>query len=279
MKLRDVPWWAWALAGAGGVALLAGGGDTSLFVIPIENHGFDQTIGNRSLPYLNQLARSGVIATNYTTRHHPSLPNYLLMTSGQTWGVRDDGYHLIDSRGADVFAQMTAHGVRWRAYAESMGTPCRTSDNNLYASRHNPAVYYASVVHGGACAQQVIDLSHMPGELAADAVRFGFIVPNLRNDWHDGTAAQLDAWLRTWIPTIMASPAYRRGGAIIIVADENDEGIRVPCIVISNRLHAPGTQDATPYDQRSLCATIQDVLGLPRLAATMGVASLAHNLG
>lgn len=272
------PWVLGGLVVGGTIAWVSGAfGSGSLFVIPIENHGLDQTIGNPNLPYLNQLASSYAYCTNYTTRVHPSLPNYLLMTSGQTWGVTDDAYHLIPGD-QNVFAQMTAAGVPWRAYAQSMGRPCRTTDSEVYASRHNPAVYYDSVVNGGACAQQVVDLSQLPADLASGTPRFVWITPDLQNDWHDGTAAQLDAFLSQWVPLIMGSSAYQSGGTLVIVADENDSGTLVPAIVVSSRLAQAPFQDPTAYDQRSLCATIQDLMGVPRLPATAGINSLASML-
>lgn len=275
--------WPWILVGGAAIGLgayglkrvLGGSVPGSIFVIVIENHGYSQTIGNANLPYLNQLASSYALCSAYTTRVHPSLPNYLIMTSGQDWGIRDDAYHLIDSGGQDLFAQMTAAGVPWRAYAQSMGRPCRTTDSDVYASRHVPAVYYNSVVNGGSCAQQVVDLSQLPADLAADSVRFGFITPDLQNDWHDGSAQQLDAFLGIWVPMIVNSPGYQRGGAIVIVADESDVGSTIPCIVVSEQLKQKPFADATPYDHRSLCAMVEDLLGLGRLQATQGVSSLA----
>jgi hypothetical protein len=275
---RDWPWYVGGLLAAGGIAYGARrllGGPGLVTIIPIENHGLTQTIGNPSLPYLNQLARQYASCTNYRTTYHPSLPNYLIMTSGQSWGITDDGYHLVQSGGQDLFAQMTAAGVPWRAYAQSMGRPCRTSDSDVYASRHVPAVYYDSVVNSGACDQLVVDLNQLPVDLAADAVRFAFVTPDLQSDWHDGTASQLDAFLAQWIPQIVSSPGYQRNGVVIIVADENDSGTLVPCVVISENLRQSQLQDPTPYDHRSLCAGIQDWLGLGRLQATQGVSSLA----
>jgi len=284
-KLSDFldKYWPWIAAGGVGIGagLLAKRilNNGTLFIIPIENHGYDQTINNPNLPYLNRLAQQYAVCTSYQQRWHPSLPNYLVMTSGQTWGISDDSYHLVRSNGLDLFAQMTSSGVPWRAYAESMGRPCRTTDTELYASRHNPAVYFDSVVNGGNCQQQVVDLSQLPSDLASNAVRYAFITPNLQNDWHDGSAGQLDAWLSQWVPMIMQSPGYQRGGCIVIVADEDDSGSgRIPCVVISDRLVQAPFADSTQYDHRSLCAMAQDFLGIGRLPATQGVNSLASML-
>ena len=57
--------------------------------ILMENHNTDQIAGHS--PYLNRLAARCGLATNVTAIRHPSLPNYLALTSGGTRGVTDDG--------------------------------------------------------------------------------------------------------------------------------------------------------------------------------------------
>ena len=63
-----------------------------VFVIVMENHGFQQIIGNRNEPYLNNLINSGKVnlATNYFAVGHPSLTNYLEIAGGSNFGVRSD---------------------------------------------------------------------------------------------------------------------------------------------------------------------------------------------
>jgi hypothetical protein len=56
-----------------------------------ENHSYKQIIGSSSAPYFNQLAGKCGLATNATALRHPSLPNYIGLTSGSTQGITDDG--------------------------------------------------------------------------------------------------------------------------------------------------------------------------------------------
>ena len=51
---------------------------------------------------------------------------------------------------------------------------------------------------------------------------YGFIVPNLNNDAHNGTLAQADAWLQANIPQLLNSPDFNTpgGGLLIITFDE-----------------------------------------------------------
>ena len=56
-----------------------------MFVIVLENEGFDTTFGpNSKAPYLSQtLTRQGVLLTQYYGTGHASLDNYIAMISGQ----------------------------------------------------------------------------------------------------------------------------------------------------------------------------------------------------
>ena len=63
-----------------------------VFLIMMENHGYQQVIGNPNEPYLNYLISSGKVnvATNYFAIGHPSLTNYLEVVGGSNFGVRSD---------------------------------------------------------------------------------------------------------------------------------------------------------------------------------------------
>src|SRR3954451_4453471 len=59
-------------------------------VLVLENRSYEQIIGNPSAPYLNKLARRGALATHYYAVTHPSLPNYLALTTGGHKGINGD---------------------------------------------------------------------------------------------------------------------------------------------------------------------------------------------
>ena len=63
-----------------------------VFLIMMENHGYQQVFGNPNEPYLNSLISSGKVnlATNYFAVGHPSLTNYLEIVGGSNFGVRSD---------------------------------------------------------------------------------------------------------------------------------------------------------------------------------------------
>ena len=116
-----------------------------------------------------------------------------------------------------------------------------------YATRHDPLVYFHSVIDNAAyCDAHVVPLGPVGGTLAT-SVRggsglqvdlkkvsttpdFSFIVPNLCSDGHDypcvnqqsgaSAAADIDAFLQTWVPRITSSPAFKQNGLLEITFDE-----------------------------------------------------------
>jgi hypothetical protein len=61
-----------------------------VFVIMMENHGYNQIMNNPNAPYINSLAQSANLATNYFAIGHPSLTNYLEVVGGSNFGVQSD---------------------------------------------------------------------------------------------------------------------------------------------------------------------------------------------
>ena len=231
-------------------------------VIVMENHGYDSVLG---LPYIHSLATASTTLTDYHATSHPSLPNYLALTSGTTWGIGDDGYHVLGR--ADIGDQLTAASVPWRAYMEGMGADC-LAGTAKYAVRHDPFAYY-----GGRCPSQVVPFTALGADLASSsAPRFIWITPNVCDDMHDCSPAIGDAWLRSTVPAIIDSPTMSNG-VLFITWDEDDGGSANHVLTLVLGAHAPATP-AAAYSHASLLATVEDVLGVPRLPATAGIGAI-----
>jgi hypothetical protein len=154
--------------------------------------------------------------------------------------------------------QLSASGKTWRGYMEDMGNdpereaatcghpalnapdPTQTAEGpsarvprgDQYAARHDPFVYFHSIIDSPACGSHVVNLERLARDLGATRTtpNLAFIVPNLCHDGHDapckngepGGLRSADAFLRKWVPLIEASPAYRRDGLLVITFDEGD---------------------------------------------------------
>jgi phospholipase C len=239
----------------------------NIFVIVMENKSYDQALTGT---YTAALARKYGVATNYHAVAYPSLPNYLALTSGSTWGIRDDGYYRLPKQ--NLGTQLTQAGIPWRAYVEGFQDDCFNSPYP-YALKHNPFAYY-----GGACPSNIVPFSQLDADLASQTPNLVWISPDMCHSTHDCSVHTGDAWLESIVPRILASSAWKRGGYLYITWDE-DAGVagnRVATLVVAP--HLKGQQSDARYDHYSLFATIQDQLGVPRLGQAVSARPLTEFL-
>jgi hypothetical protein len=172
--------------------------------------------------------------------------------SGVTFGL--DGQLLgqgcvYPASVATIADQLEADGLTWKGYMEDMGNdptrenqtcghppinesdPTQSADpGDQYAARHNPFVYFHSIIDSPTCDRNDVPLARLPRDLSSlrTTANFSFITPNLCHDGHDepcvngepGGLVSADAFLRKWVPRITGSPAVRRDGLLLITFDE-----------------------------------------------------------
>src|SRR2546423_1975420 len=193
-----------------------------VFVIVMENHEYGSIIGSSAAPYINSLASTYALATNYYGASHPSLPNYLALTAGSTFGIASDCTTCFVGA-TNIADQVEASGRSWKAYMEDMPSPCFTGASaGNYAMKHDPFMYYNDIrTNAARCAAHVVPFSQFSGDMSSGQVpNFVWITPNMCNDMHDCAVATGDAWLRSVVPTITGSAAFRNGGVPFITLDE-----------------------------------------------------------
>jgi phosphatidylinositol-3-phosphatase len=240
-----------------------------VFLIVMENHSFDEAMTGK---YAASLAAKYGVATNYHAVAHPSVPNYLALTSGSTWGVRDDSYHALPRQ--DLGTQLTRAHVSWRAYMEGMtGAGCIDSPVP-YDPGHNPFAFY-----GGGCPSNVVPFTAFGTDLTGSTPRLVWITPDRCHDTHDCTIATGDDWLRQVVPQITSSPAWKSSGVLFITWDEDDgsAGNHVLTLVIAAGLDH--RTSARPYTHYSLLATIEDRLGVGRLGQAAQASPMSDLIG
>jgi hypothetical protein len=232
--------------------------------------------------------------------------------------------------------QLSSHGDTWKEYAQDMGndpkrdgttmtkagpacghpkvngideTDATGPANDSYATRHNGFMYFESVIGNPSfCDAHVVSLTPLAHDLesASTTPNYSFITPNTCYDGHDwpkcqdgtpGRLPRIDQFLKQWVPKIMASPAYKQNGMILITFDEsgddsqasaccgevdglgyddpshpnlNEPGLygpgggKVGAIVLSPFVK-PGTVSAKPYNHFSQLKTVEDLFHLPLL--------------
>ncbi len=259
----------------------------------MENHSYGEIIGSAEAPYINSLAAQCGLATNYHNVSHPSLPNYIGATSGLSAAelarFRSDcgPSPSCATPAKSLFGQLTS----WKAYEESMPGRCDHEDAGEYAVRHDPPPYYLALT---TCTRDDVGYGQLARDLAhRNLAAFSFVTPNLTHDMHDGTIAQGDEWLRTRLPPILDSTAYRRGTVVVAITwDEgqggassdcatntHDVGCHVATIVVSASTR-PGTRSAKLFNHYSLLGSTERLLGIGPLGAAAAASSMigAFNL-
>ena len=256
---------------------------SKILVIMEENHSLDLVFPS-GMPYLWNVARAYGRATAWTDVSHPSLPNYLAIFAGSIFDNPQDcspgpGCQYA---GPTVFGQAIANGRSARSYEESMPTPCDVSNSGDYDVNHNPWAYFPG--ESGLCQANNLPAGTVTaGALASDLragtlPNVGLITPNLMHDGHDGTLAQADAWLSSWMRSILAGPDWLAGRlAVVVVFDEGETTETVPFVIL-----APGVSGAVitrPLNHYSLTLLIDQVAGVAPLRHAAGSPAIADGLG
>ena len=251
---------------------------THVVVVWMENRDAS-AVTAASMPYLYGLAETYGRADRYDAVTHPSLPNYLAFWSGSTQGVTDDGVH--DLAAESLSNQLAAAGLSWRTYAQDYPAGgCHAGSSypggvdgpgvaGTYARKHNPAMSFTFVSGSTQCDNIQPLASFDPG------VSFAFVAPNLCNDMHDCGAAQGDAFLRAFLPQVLAAPNWPHT-LLVVSFDEGttDVGGGGRVFTLVARQGLSGLVSTIPHDHYGLLRTVEDVLGLPSLGAACNATPL-----
>jgi hypothetical protein len=193
---------------------------TRVAVMVLENRSFEQVIGSRQAPYLNRLARRYGLATHYFATGHPSLPNYMALTTGGTAEVSGN----CSRCGSDLPSfvnQLDASGRSWRAYFESLPRDAArpVTRTGRYNKHYNPFVYTESVNGNHGDRSRVVGFSRLHRDLARGRLpRFSWIAPNVRHDGHHHSLRTADAFAARTVPRVLHALGPR--GLLYLTWDE-----------------------------------------------------------
>ena len=213
--------------------------------------------------------------------------------------------------------QLGSSRLTWRAYVDGMvdlaGSPANcvhpgpeeveTVAPGGYTARQNPFVYFHSLLDLGDCSANDLPLDQLTADLrkAEKTPSYSFVAPTLCNSGATGQClaggiegpASADAFLSTWVPKILASPAYKADGLLIVNFAAANPPVTEPGAVpapATDPLHVgallfspfltPGSTDAAPYNPYSILRSNEDLFGLDPLglAAAAKTRSFAPSL-
>lgn len=254
----------------------AAAGPTKVLVFMVENHSLDEML--TQMPWTAALADRYGYATDYQAMTHPSLPNYLAIAGGSTFGVADDAdpsSHPIS--GPSVFGRALGVGDTARVYAESMTGTCSTTPAGEYAVKHNPWAYF--VDERAACDRYDVPLEQLASDARAGRLPgAGLVIADMCHIAHDCPLATADEWLRTQVAPVLAGPDFRQGRLVVVItADEDDrsDSNRVLTVVASTGMPEHEVV-ATPLTHLSLSRLYAEVVGFAPLREAVGAPSLAR---
>ncbi|HET7185217.1 MAG TPA: alkaline phosphatase family protein [Terriglobales bacterium] len=255
-------------------------------IVALENKNYSTVVGNTSaMPYLNSLISSYGLGTNYYANTHPSIGNYFMLTTGQII-TNDDGFSGVVTAD-NVVRRLNSAGKSWRSYAEDLPSAGYLGgDTGLYVRRHNPFTFFSDVQNDAAMAKaDIVPFAQFGSDLGAGKLpQYSFVVPNIDHDAHecpngiDACEAVADQWLQANIGALLADPAFRADGVLIVWFDESDSdnsngGGKVPIVFVSPAWSKPGYRSSTFGQHENTLRFTMDALGI---SSVPGAGSGAH---
>jgi phosphatidylinositol-3-phosphatase len=177
-----------------------------VIVVMLENAEYGDVIGSPAAPYVNSLVRRYGLMTQSYAIGHPSLPNYLALTSGSTHGIDSDCTSCAVSA-TNMVDQLEAAKVSWGAYLEDVPSPCFTgAQSGGYAKKHNPFAYYGDIVDSPTRCRRLVGSGPLAHDVrSARLPTFVWISPNLCDDGHDCGVSAADRFLARNAPALLRS--------------------------------------------------------------------------
>ena len=285
-----------------------------VFLVSLASPGYEAAFGAASqMPYLSGTLRpQGVLLSNYSLLSEASVANGIATLSGEkpTAATQADcsAYEkcLYPVETLTLADQLGSARFSWHAYLEGMSDEAGKPANCVYpapgavestvpggyAPRLNPFIYFHSLLDLGDCATNDVPGAELTKDLKTveKTASFSYISPNLCNagfygQCPEGTpdgAGAADAYLAKVVPEILASPAYKRDGLLIVTFGAADPAppaeptaappanpLKTGALLVSS-LAAPGSTDAVHYNPYSLLRSSEELFGLEPLGAAAG---------
>lgn len=212
-----------------------------IVVVILENRAYAQIIRNEEAPFINELAGRGAMFVNSRAIRKPSQPNYLALFSGSTQGIKDDRKHLLDA--PTLATALAGSGKSFAGYAEKRAK-----------RKHKPWETFKGQASYGQ------DISQFPGQFD-QLPDVSFVIPDDRNNMHNGSVGTADAWLKTHLGGYLDYCRDHRC-LLILTFDEPGRGKKdtIPTIIAGSQVKAGAY--AQRIDHYSVLRTITDAMGI-----------------
>ena len=248
-----------------------------VIVVVMENKSYSQVMNSSSSTYVRSLAKRYAAPSKMYAIRHPSLPNYLALIGGDTFGITSDctscrvgGTSLVD--------QLESAHHSWKAYMEGMPRTCfEGAEHGSYAKKHDPFMYFDRIRNDNGRCSHVVRYKRLERDLKEGRLpAFGFITPDLCHDTHDCSVGTGDRYLSHVVPALLRELGPH--GILFVTWDEGSSdrgccgvahGGRIATIVAGPGV-TRGARGSSSYTHYSTLRTIEDAFGLPALRHAAG---------
>ncbi len=261
-------------------------------VVAFENHSYSAVAGNSAMPYLNLLINSYALANGYYANTHPSIGNYLELTTGQII-TNDDSFNSTISAD-NIERELLKAGKTWKSYAQSIPYAGYTGwDVYPYVQHHNPFAFFSDNRNGSGEQNNIVPFSQFGSDVANNSLpNFSFVVPDLQHDAHDCPDGSsnctdndmlwaADQFLQYQIAPLLNSAQFQKDGLLVIWWDEGYQGDstngggQVAITLVGPNVKR-GYRSWNFYQHQSLLRTISEALGTSLFADATGAPSMAE---
>ena len=246
-------------------------------IVVLENQGAREALADANIA---SLVKGGAWFSNYYGLAHPSLPNYLAIVAGSTFGVERD--HLpAPLKSPTIVDRLEQRGLTWKSYAEDYPGKCflgsvagegritpKAKPSALYAKKHVPLLEFESIQKNPArCARVVNAREFMRDARSGHLPNYSFYSPNVFNDGHDTSLGTASAWLKGFVQSFRGTLGMHQRTLLVVTWDEGGEEDsrhnQVLTIFLGDVVN-PGRYDAK-LSHFSLLRTIEDNFGVEPL--------------
>ncbi|CAN5493645.1 hypothetical protein BH11BAC1_BH11BAC1_14580 [soil metagenome] len=231
-------------------------------ILIMENHGYEDIIGNSSAPFINSLAQENALLTASYGLIHPSQPNYLMLFSGSAQGVTNDNVpDGIPWSTMNLGSSLLQAGKSFRAYSDGLPSVGFTgSSSGAYKRKHAPWTNWQGGNTNGISSSKHHPFTDFPSNYS-QLPTVSFVVPDQNHDMHDGTIAQGDAWVESNLSGYI-SWAKTHNSLFILTFDEDDgNNLNHIVTVFSGEMVEPGSY-STACNHYDVLRTLEDMFEL-----------------
>ncbi|SEG81218.1 acid phosphatase [Actinacidiphila yanglinensis] len=236
-------------------------------VVMEENHSYADIIGNTSsAPYMNQLASQGALLTGSFGVTHPSEPNYMALFAGSTYGLSADTCPVNEGAQANLGSELLASGKTFKGYSEGLpSTGSTTCSSGSYARKHSPWINFSNVPTADS-----VPFTSFPTDYST-LPTVSFVIPNLKDDMHDGTITQADTWLKSKM-SAYATWAKANNSLLIVTWDEDDytENNQIPTLFVGAGVKTGHYSESVSH--YNVLSTLEQFYGLAKVGSSASAA-------